>query len=72
LLEQLEGERVALVGHQPWLGELVSMLLFENRRDGARLTLGKGSVVWLEGEPRAGGMTLRALVPPRVLRTLGR
>jgi phosphohistidine phosphatase len=70
LLEQLEGDRIALVGHQPWLGELVGSLVFKDARDGARLTLKKGSVVWLEGEPRPGAMTIRALLPSRALRAL--
>jgi phosphohistidine phosphatase len=71
-LDQLEGERVALVGHQPWLGELVGILAFGEGREGARLALRKGSVVWLDGTPRAAGMTIRALLPPRILRALAR
>ena len=42
LLEHLEGHRIALVGHQPWLGELVGLLVFGDARDGARLTLRRG------------------------------
>ena len=72
LLEQLEGERVALVGHQPWLGELVGLLVFGDAREGAQLVLEKGSVVCLEGRPRAGGMTLHALLSPDVLGAIGR
>ncbi len=72
ILEELRGARVALVGHQPWLGELVGTLVFGDARAGARLELKKGSVVWLEGRPRAGGMILRALFCPRALRRLGR
>lgn len=70
LVAQLEGERVALVGHQPWLGELVGILVFGEAREGARFDLKKGAVVWLEGDPRAGGMMIRAVLPPRVLRAL--
>lgn len=70
LLAKLEGERVALVGHQPWLGELVGLLVFGGAREGARFDLKKGSVVWLEGDRRAGGMTIRAVLPPRVLRAI--
>jgi phosphohistidine phosphatase len=72
LLEQLEGDRVALVGHQPWLGELVGLLVFGDARERARLILKEGSVLSLDGKPRPGGMTIRALLPPRVLRTLAR
>lgn len=72
LLDHLEGDRVALVGHQPWLGELVGLLLFGDPGAGARLMLKKGAVVWLEGEPRASGMRLLASLTPGVLRTLGR
>jgi phosphohistidine phosphatase len=70
LLAQLEGERVAVVGHQPWLGELVGILVFGDAGAGARFDLKKGSVVWLEGTPRAGGMALRGVLPPRMLRAL--
>ncbi len=72
LLERLEGERVALVGHQPWLGELVSLLLFGHTRHAERFSLKKGAVAWLQGEPRPGGMTLRALLPLDVPSALGR
>lgn len=71
LLEQLEGESVAVVGHQPWLGELVGLLVFGDADEGAQLVLEKGSVVCLEGKPRAGGMTLHALLSPDVLRAVG-
>ena len=72
LLDHLEGDRVALVGHQPWLGELVGSLVFGDAPDGARLTLEKGAVVWLEGNARPRGMKVRALLQPRTLRALGR
>jgi phosphohistidine phosphatase len=72
LLTRFEGERVALVGHQPWLGELVGLLVFGEAREGVRLMLKKGSVVSLEGRPRAGGMTIQAILPPRVLRAIAR
>lgn len=72
LLGRIEGERVALVGHQPWLGELLGVLVFGDLLAGERVLLKKGSVVWLEGEPRPGEMSLRASFPPRVLRAIGR
>jgi phosphohistidine phosphatase len=72
LFAKLDAERVALVGHQPWLGELAGLLLFGEPRAGGRLVLKKGSVAWLEGDSRAGGMSLVALMPPRWLRRAGR
>jgi len=65
------GPRIALVGHQPWLTEVVAWLTFGERGAGPRVLFGKGSVAWLEGTPAPGGMVLKALLPGRVLRTLG-
>jgi phosphohistidine phosphatase len=70
LLRALRGERIAVVGHQPWLGELVGMLAFGRLEDGAQFGLGKGAIVWLDGDPRPRGMVVRALLPPKVLRSL--
>lgn len=72
LLAELEGERVAVVGHQPWLGELVGLLAFGEPREGERLVLKKGAVVLLEGKPRPRGMMIHAVLPPRVLRAVFR
>ncbi len=67
-----EGEpRLALVGHQPWLGELVAWLTTGKRAAGEAMPLGKGAVAWLAGRPAPGSMELRALLPSFVLRTLG-
>jgi phosphohistidine phosphatase len=60
----------AVVGHDPWLGELVGWLAFGDGRFGDGLGLKKGAVVWLEGNMVPGGMTLRGLYPPDVLRAL--
>jgi phosphohistidine phosphatase len=73
LLRELKGECVAVVGHQPWLGELVELLVLGRANSGAQrawLELGKGAVVWLEGKARPGKMVLRAVLPPKVLRAL--
>lgn len=70
LLAALEGDRVALVGHQPWLGETLSLLLLGDRRHGDRFPFKKGGVALLEGEARAGGMRLTAMLPPRALRRM--
>jgi phosphohistidine phosphatase len=72
LLERLRGERVAVVGHSPWLEELLSLLVSGSTGAAQNFVLKKGGVAWLEGEPRANGMQLRALLPPRVLGDLSR
>jgi phosphohistidine phosphatase len=63
-------QRVALVGHQPWLGELAGLLLFASKAPGDRLSWRKGAVAHLVGEPRAGAMVLAAFWPPRALRRI--
>ncbi len=68
LLAAARGERVALVGHEPWLSELLALLVTGETGDGARFELKKGAAALLEGTPKPGAMRLRALLPPRVLR----
>jgi phosphohistidine phosphatase len=68
LLRGLAGHSVALVGHEPWLGELVGLLVCDPEGPVTPLPLRKGGVAWLEGEPRPGGMELVAFLPPRVIR----
>jgi phosphohistidine phosphatase len=63
---------VGVVGHEPWLGELIALLVFGDARFGESLPLKKGGLAWLEGSAVPGGMTLRALLPPRVLRLAGK
>lgn len=72
LLELLDAPRLALVGHEPWLSQLVAWLACGARERGTAFELRKGSVARLEGAPRPGGMVLRALWPPATLRRLGR
>jgi phosphohistidine phosphatase len=72
LLERLGGERVAVVGHAPWLSELLALLVTGSTQAGGRFVLKKGGVAWLEGDLRAGAMELRALHPPQVLVDLSR
>jgi phosphohistidine phosphatase len=72
LLEILRGERVALVGHEPWMGELVAWLTTGAPSDGGVFAFKRGGVAWLEGPPQPGQMVLQAFLTPRVLRTLGR
>ena len=64
------GERVAAVGHEPWMSELLALLVTGSKSHAGRLGFKKGQVAWLEGEARARGMTLVASLPPRVLRRL--
>ncbi len=61
---------VAVVGHEPWLGELVAWLAFGDGRHGEGIVIKKGGVVWLEGSATPGGMGLRAALPPALLRAL--
>jgi phosphohistidine phosphatase len=68
LLGSLTGERVALVGHQPWLGQLFGALVSGSSELGSHLVWKKGGVAWLEGDPRTRRMELRAFMPPRVVR----
>lgn len=66
-----KSDRVAVVGHQPHLGQLLALCL----RGGARpeaFELRKSALVALrfEGLPRAGQGLLAALYPPRALRRI--
>jgi phosphohistidine phosphatase len=63
------GEHVAVVGHEPWLTELVQWLTLADPYRNA-LELKKGGVAVLEGEVAPGAMKLRALLPPKILRGL--
>lgn len=60
----LEGERVACVGHEPWMSDAVSLLTTGNP-NGIWLRFKKAGVAWLRGEPSPAAMELRALLPPR-------
>src|SRR5262249_43271587 len=64
------GARVALVGHQPWLGELLTWLLTGDQADGSEFAFKRGGVAWLAGRPKPGRMALRPFLPPRVVRQL--
>jgi phosphohistidine phosphatase len=66
-------QHLLIVGHEPNLGQLLSLLL-TGSADAASLPMKKGACAALELTalvPR-GGATLRWLLPPRVLRALGR
>ncbi len=57
----------AIVGHQPWVSELVAWLAFGDTRHSDAIELKKGAVVWLDGEAIPGGMRMRALLPHKVM-----
>jgi phosphohistidine phosphatase len=60
LFTSLEGERVACVGHEPWMSDAVALLTTGNP-DGGWLHLKKGGIAWLQGIPAPANMQLRAL-----------
>jgi len=66
LLAALSGERIGVVGHEPYLTELIGLL---TGTGASVFDLPKGGVARLDGDP--GQMCLRALLPPSVLRKIG-
>ncbi|ADD27959.1 phosphohistidine phosphatase SixA [Meiothermus ruber] len=70
LLETLQGSSVALVGHEPWIGELCAWLV-TGRQEGRAFPFKKGGVALLEGLPQPGQMWLRGFWAPRLWRRLG-
>jgi phosphohistidine phosphatase len=74
LLEELGGDAVAVVGHEPWLGELVAWLVIGDTSAGDRFVLDKGAVVHLRGvgAPQPGTMVLVESLPLRALRRVAR
>jgi len=73
LMLSAHGERrVALVGHEPWMGDLLALLVHGSRDSGGNYPFRKGGVAWLVGDPGAGLMTVRAFLPPKILRGMAR
>lgn len=72
MLREIAQTPAALVGHEPWMSELLAWLVTGSPATGAAFAFKKGGVAWLEGPLRPGSMVLRAHLPPRVLRALGR
>lgn len=77
LLERFERDAgpdsaIACIGHEPWMAELASVLLFGDRSAADKVPFKKGGVTWLSGEPIPGGMELRAILPPKWARALTR
>lgn len=62
--------RVGFVGHEPWMSELLALLVTGTTAHAGRMPFKKGGVAWLAGELAPGGMTLQAMLPPRVLRRI--
>lgn len=57
----------ALVGHEPWLSELVAWLTFGETRHADIFAIKKAAVLVLEGSVIPGGMSVQAILPPTVL-----
>ena len=72
-LEDRQESALALVGHQPLLSELASLLLAGDGRS-LRLELKKGAAMCLrcDGGPEAGNASLRWSVSPKLLVSLER
>ena len=71
LLDEIDQTPAALVGHEPWMSDLLALLITGSPTGGAMFAFKKGGVAWLDGPLRPGGMVLRAYLPPKVLRALG-
>jgi phosphohistidine phosphatase len=64
--------RIALVGHEPSLGALVSLATTGVASDGTPLKKGGVACVKFAGTPRPKGATLAWLLTPKQLRRLGK
>jgi phosphohistidine phosphatase len=71
VLQSADASSAALVGHEPNLSRLASLLLSETEY-GVRIDVKKGSVIRLDcvNGPRPGGALLRWSASPRMLRAL--
>lgn len=72
LLAKIKGESVALVGHEPWMGDLLTLLVLGENRHRDRFHFKKGQVAWLVGDPHPACCDLRAFFTPKVLRNASR
>lgn len=70
LLAEVRGERVALVGHDPFLSSLAAWLVVGQKAKGRKFPMKKGGVIVLEGELRPGAMRLVASLTPKALRKM--
>ncbi len=72
LREQDDGGMIAIVGHEPDLGELVSWLLGDSSHGFLELKKGAACLLEFPGRVAQGGARLRWALPPRVLREMAR
>lgn len=70
LLGLLDAPSVGVVGHKPWLSELVAWLAIGQRARARVFRIGKAGVAVLQGRVEPGGMRVRCLWTARDLRTL--
>jgi phosphohistidine phosphatase len=64
------GEIVAIVGHEPQLGRVVTYLVAGSDRPAVELKKGAACLIDFDGPPVAGAGRLRWAIPPSVLRGL--
>src|SRR5690606_6145435 len=65
-----DGHATAVVGHEPWLSELIAWLAFGDPHHSGAIAIKKGGVAWLAGNAVPGGMSVRALLTPKLVRAL--
>jgi len=63
---------IAVVGHEPHLGELISILLTGGSDVAVVMKKGGVALLGFDGTPSAGAAELRWLLPPKLLRALRR
>lgn len=68
LLEMMTGEDIGLVGHEPFLTELLAWLVVGDMDKNTCFELKKGGIAWLSGVPEPGAMVLKGLWTPKMLR----
>jgi phosphohistidine phosphatase len=61
-------QRIAVVGHEPDLGELASWFVFGSPSAGIGLKKGGACLLRFAGPPQRGAAELKWLLPPKVLR----
>ncbi len=69
-VERRGEERVALVGHEPWMSTMCAWLAAGRPELGGNFAFKKGAMARLEGPLRPGAMQLLAFVPPSIARRM--
>jgi len=69
-LGRLDQSVVAIVGHEPQLGRLVTYLVSGSEQPGVELKKGGACLIEFEGKPTAGRGRLTWAIPPGILRDL--